>query len=105
MTTVLTPTGITVRLRGMEMAKRKTASSIEVTTNVRCERIYPTEGTKKTINDLQSVGIKLSREQAIHLARVLLAVTQDWDYIDITAYRFDQRKSDGSFRLTITSQA
>lgn len=86
------------------MPKRKTASAVEVNTNVRCERIYPTEDTKKTIADLQSVGIKLSNEQALHLARVLLAVTQDWDHVDITAYRFDQRKSDGSYRLTITSQ-
>lgn len=87
------------------MPKRKTANAIEVDTNVRCERIYPTESTKKKIDELQSVGIKLSKEQAVHLARVLLAVTQDWDNVDITAYRFDQRKSDGSYRLTITSQS
>jgi hypothetical protein len=87
------------------MPKRKSASAIGVDTNVRCERIYPTEGTRKTIDELQSVGIKLSNEQAIHRARVLLAVTQDWDSVDITAYRFDQRKSDGSYRLTITSQS
>ena len=87
------------------MPKRKTASGIEVDTNVRCSRIYPTEDTMKTIADLQSVGIKLTKDQAIQMARVLLAVTQDWDNVDITAYRFDKRKGDGTYRLTITSQA
>lgn len=86
------------------MAKRKSASAIEVDTNVRCDRVYPTEGTKKTVDDLQTVGIKLSREQAIHLARVLLAVSHEWENVDITAYRFGSRKSDSTYRLTVTSQ-
>jgi len=42
-------------------------------------------------------------EQAIHLARVLLAVTQDWEEVDITGYRFEKRQQDGTYRLTITS--
>ena len=88
---------------------RKSAKSISIDTNVRCERLYPTEDTKKRIDtakgidELRSVGIKLTREQAIHLARVLLAVTQEWDSIDITGYRFDKRRSDGLYRLTVTS--
>lgn len=85
--------------------KRQTASSISIETNVRCLRLYPTEDTKRTIEDLQSIGIRLSKEQAIHLARVLLAVTQDWDEIDITGYRFEKRQQDGTYRLTITSGA
>lgn len=85
--------------------KRQTASSVSIKTNVRCQRIYPTEDTKRTIADLQTVGIRLTKEQAIHLARVLLAVTQDWDEVDITAYRFDKRQDDETYRLTITSQA
>ena len=55
------------------------------------------------MKDLKTVGIKLSKDQAIHLARVLLAVTQDWDIIDITAYRFERRKSDGTYHITVTS--
>jgi hypothetical protein len=86
------------------MPKRETASGISVNTNVRCTRIYPTEDTTKSIAELKSVGIKLNRDQAIHLARVLLAVTQNWENVDITAWRFDKRKADGSYRLTITSQ-
>lgn len=82
---------------------RKSASSISIETNVRCLRLYPTEDTKRTIADLRSIGIRLSKEQAIHLARVLLAVTQDWEEVDITGYRFEKRQQDGTYRLTITS--
>ena len=60
--------------------------------------------TKKSISDLKTIGIRLSREQAIHLARVLLAVSQDWDYLEITGRRYEKRKSDGTYPLTITSQ-
>src|SRR5687767_13540294 len=55
------------------------------------------------IADLQTIGIRLNREQAIHLARVLLAVTQEWDEIDITGYRFRRRQDDGTYLLTVTS--
>jgi len=82
---------------------RKSSTSITIDPNVRCQRIYPVEDTKKEIKDLATVGLKLSRQQAIHLARVLLAVTQEWSEIDITAYRFEQRKSDGTYHITVTS--
>jgi hypothetical protein len=84
--------------------KRQSASAVSVDTNVRCVRIYPTANTKRTVSELQTVGIRLTKEQAIHLARVLLAVTQEWNEVDITAYRFEKRQEDGTFRLTITSQ-
>lgn len=85
-------------------AKRKTASGVKVDTNVRCDRVYPTEKTKKTMADLQTIGFRVTREQAVHLARVLLVVAQDWDEIELTAYRFERRNTDGTYRLTITSQ-
>jgi hypothetical protein len=71
--------------------------------NVRCDRIYPTEESKKQVAELKTIGFKLKRQQAIHLARVLLAATQEWETIDITGYRFDQRKSDGSYHITVTA--
>lgn len=58
---------------------------------------------RKAISTLKTVGVKLTRNQGIHLARVLLAVTQDWEEIDITAWRTERRHSDGTYRLTITS--
>jgi hypothetical protein len=58
--------------------KRVSASSLKIDTNVRCQRIFPVEDSPATkkIADLKTVGIKLSKEQAIHLARVLLAASQ-----------------------------
>jgi hypothetical protein len=82
--------------------ERKTPRSIQVDSNLRCQRIYPVEGSKKRVDDLRTIGIKLNREQAINLARVLLAVTQDWEDVDITGYRFEKRKSDGSYMVTVT---
>ena len=83
---------------------RQSAGAVNVDTNVRCLRVYPTEGTKRTVSDLQTVGIRLTKEQAIQLARVLLIVTQEWDEVDITAFRFEKRQEDGTYRLTITSR-
>ena len=82
---------------------RKSPKSINIDPNVRCQRIYPVEGTSKNVSDLKTVGFKLTREQAVHFARVLLAVSQEWDEIDITGYRFDRRKLDGTYRITVTS--
>lgn len=76
--------------------------SIKVDGNVRCLRLYPTKGTKRTVENLETVGIKMNREQAIQLARVLLAVSQDWEEVDITGYRLRPRKSDGTFGVTVT---
>ncbi len=86
--------------------KRVSASSIVIDPNVRCQRIYPVgdkERSTKATADLKTVGIKLSRVQAIHLARVLLAATQEWDEIDITAWRMDKRKADNTYHVTVTS--
>lgn len=53
--------------------------------------------------ELQTVAFRMSRDQAVHLARVLLAVTQDWDQIEITGYRLDRRRSDGTYGITVTT--
>ena len=82
---------------------RQTVNSVAVSPNIRALRVYSVEGSRKTIDQLQTVGIKLSKEQAIHLARVLLAVTQEWDSVEITAKRFERRQNDGTFPVTVTS--
>jgi hypothetical protein len=85
--------------------RRRAPSSIKIDANVRCQRIYPVEdrNSTKSIGDLKTVGIKLSKEQAIHLARVLLAAAQEWDDIDITAWRTYKRQSDSTYNVTVTS--
>ena len=82
---------------------RKSPKSISVNANVRCMRVYPIEDTNKRIKDLKTIGLKLSKQQAIHLARVLLAVTQEWDEVDITARRFELRKTDDTYPITVTT--
>jgi len=82
---------------------RKSPKSIKINANVRCSRIYPTEGTNKKVEELKTVGLKLSNKQAINLARVLLLVSQEWEEVEITAYRLEKRKTDGTYPITITS--
>jgi len=82
---------------------RKSIRSLSIDPNLRCSRVYPTEHTSKNVKELKTVGIKLTRPQALHLARVLLAATQDWDEVDITAYRFSRRSKDDSYHITVTS--
>ena len=82
---------------------RKSAASVEVQKNLRAIRIYPTEVQTKKLSKLKTIGIRLNRNQAISLARILLLVTQDWEEVDITAYRFKRRKTDDTYPLTVTS--
>lgn len=84
---------------------RRSIQSVTVDPNVRCRRIYPAEDSKRQTSDLKTVGLVLTSDQAIHLARVLLAAAQDWEEIEITAYRFSKRKTDGTYHITVTSGA
>ena len=40
---------------------------------------------------------------AIHLARVLLAASQEWEEIDIKAWRVYKRQTDNTYNVTVTS--
>lgn len=82
---------------------RESPRSISINANLRCLRIYPTPETAKSVKDLKTVGFKLSKTQAIDLARVLLAVTQDWEELEITGYRSERRQSDGTYHVTVTT--
>jgi hypothetical protein len=85
--------------------KRESAKQCVIDANLRCERIYPTEDSERQISNLKTIGFKLSKSQALQLARVLLAVTQDWDEVDVAGWRFNRRASDGSYILTVTRPA
>jgi hypothetical protein len=84
-------------------SKLKTVTSVRVNPNVRCWRVRPVEDTKKNLKDLQTIAIELDREQAIHLATVLLTAAQKWEGVGITAYRF-RRRSDGTYPVTVTAR-
>lgn len=81
---------------------RKSATSVTISPKLRCQRVYPIPGTKRTVAELKTVGFKLTRDQAISLARVLLAVSQNWSTIDVTGFR-SKKFSDGTFPITVTS--
>jgi len=85
--------------------KRKSPSSVKVDYNIRSNRVYPTEDSNKEMSKLKTVGLSLNKNQALQLARILLLVTQEWDNVDITCYRFKKRKSDGTYQITITTSA
>jgi len=82
--------------------RRKSARQFDVDPNIRAIKVYPVIGSNRSVSDLKTIGIKLTREQAIHLAQVLLAVANKWDDIDITAYR-EPRQSDFTHHITVTS--
>ena len=42
--------------------KRKAPASITVDANVRCQRGYPVEGTKRNVAELKTIGIKLTKD-------------------------------------------
>ena len=81
---------------------RASARSITINPTLRCLRVYPTRETKRDLAKLKTVGIRLTRDQAVHLARVLLAVTQDWNEIEVTGFRL-KKGHDGNYPLTVTS--
>jgi hypothetical protein len=96
--------GITYLETKENLMPRKSPMSIKVDGNVRCLRVYPAKDTKRTVENLETIGIKMNREQAIQLARVLLAVSQDWEEIDITGFRLRPRKADGTYGVTVTGR-
>jgi hypothetical protein len=82
--------------------KRKTVKSLTISQKVKCSHVIPMEGSAKTIENLKTIGFTLDREQAIQLARILLAVTQEWDTMNVTVFR-EKRKLDGLCNLTVTN--
>ena len=55
--------------------------------NVKCNKIYPALDTSKQVSDLKTVAFQVSKEQAIDLAKKLLAAAQSSSKIDVTAFR------------------
>lgn len=80
---------------------RESVNGLGVDSNIHCTKVYPVLGSRKAAPDLKSVGIKLTRSQAAHLARALKEASKAWDYIDITAYRAPN-KADHLHHLTVT---
>ena len=84
--------------------KRMTPKSVNLDVNLRCDKVYPSLSYDKSVKNLKTIGLKLSKEQALQLARLLLVGSQDWEWMDLTAYRYSQRKSDETYHITVTSK-
>lgn len=84
---------------------RKSAKGVELDLNIRAIRIYPTKETRKDLPKLKTVGIKLSSEEARHLAQLLLVMAEEHKEIDITGYRLEPRKSDDTYHVTVTGMS
>ena len=81
---------------------RKYVKEIVPKGNLRCMRIYPVELTKKNLSKLKTVGIKLTKKQAVDLGTSLLVASQEWEEMDLTGHRLKKR-SDDTYQLTLTS--
>jgi GNAT superfamily N-acetyltransferase len=75
--------------------------TIKIDLHLRCLQVYPSAETKGVGEEIATVGVKLSKEQAVNLARALLAATQEWAEIEIVAHRLEKRKTDGTYLLSI----
>lgn len=81
---------------------RESTKQFGVDPNVRCQKVYPVVGSRKSLIELKSVGLKFTREQARHFAQILLTAADAWDEIDVTAYRAS-RNLDDTHQITVTS--
>jgi hypothetical protein len=82
---------------------KKPLTSLIIDTHVRCLQVFPKE--KETgYKDLKTMGIRLSREEALHLARAILAATQEWEEVELVVHRFDKRKSDNTYLLSVVPE-
>lgn len=81
---------------------RESVKQFGIDANVRCVSVYPTIRSRKLLTELKTVGLRLTRKQALHLAQVLLVAAKEWEDIEITAYR-STRQSDMTHQITVTS--
>ena len=82
---------------------KKLLTSLTIDTHVRCLQVFPKE-KQAAYKDLKTMGVKLSREEALHLARAILAATQDWQEVELVVHRFDKRKSDNTYLLSVVPE-
>ena len=76
----------------------------KLNTIIDVDRVFPREDSPKvSIDDPKTIGIQLTKKQALELAAYLtLAVSDGWDVIDITGFR--KIIKNGKCRITITSK-
>lgn len=82
---------------------KKTLSSLTIDMHVRCQQVFPQE-SEAAYRELKTMGVRLSREEALHLARAILAATQEWEEVELVVHRFDRRPSDRTYLLAVVPE-
>ncbi len=82
---------------------KKPLTTLTVDTHIRCQQIYPKEHEAQ-YRELKTVGVRLSQNEARHLAAALLAAAQEWQEVELVVHRFDKRKSDNTYLLTVVPE-
>jgi hypothetical protein len=82
---------------------KKPLTSLTIDTHIRCLQVFPKE-SEAAYTKLETMGVKLSREEALHLARAILAATQEWKEVELVVHRFDKRKVDNTYLLSVVPE-
>jgi hypothetical protein len=82
---------------------KKPFTSLTIDTHVRCLQVFPKE-KEAAYQELETMGVRLTREEALHLARAILAATQEWEEVELVVHRFDKRKSDNTYLLSVVPE-
>jgi len=82
---------------------KKPFTSLTIDTHIRCLQVFPKE-EDAAYKNLETIGVRLSREEALHLARAILAATQEWEEVELVVHRFDKRKSDNTYLLSVVPE-
>jgi|GEM_PF-2130517 len=82
---------------------KKPLTPLAVDTHIRCRQIYP-KGEDAAYQNLKTVGVRLSRPEALRLATAILAAAQEWQEVELVVHRSDRRASDQSYLLTVVPE-
>lgn len=82
---------------------KKPLTTLTIDTHIRCLQIYPKD-TETAYKDLKTIGLRLSRQEALRLAGALLAAAQEWQEVELVGHRFDRRKSDNTYLLSVVPE-
>lgn len=81
------------------MKKTVSIKNIDIKSNSRAEKIYPIQTYDKNGSLHKTIGLKLTKDQAIELATNLLIGSKKWDTMNLTAFR-----DPNSINVTVTSR-
>jgi hypothetical protein len=90
------------RLVGILGVEETTMREAIVEAGITATKVYPTLDTDKSMDNLQTIGIRLTLDQWIRLVAVGMAgILRGWTTFDITCKR--KPRKDGTHTVTVTS--